>query len=132
MTTITISLTEEQIRSLSQQLPLAATAQGARPVEDLLDFSHAPEIRLKGHRIWLEHIVEHYLSGLSPEAIVKEYPGLGLEKVYAAIAYYLANKEAVDTYMAKQREEAAQAVREQAETAVGRRLHEIVGKPTSA
>jgi uncharacterized protein (DUF433 family) len=132
MTTITISLTQEQVRALFQQLPQFAAPAGIRMVEDYLDFTNAPEIRIKGHRIWLEHIVEHYLAGSSPEDIVKEYPGLGIEKVYAALAYYLANREMVDAYMAKQREEAARAIREQAETPKGRRLLEIVNRPASA
>ena len=131
MTTITISLTDEQVKTLFRQLPQAAIPAGVRMVEDYLDFTNAPEIRVKGHRIWLEHIVEHYLAGLSPEDIVKEYPGLGIEKVYAALAYYLANKEEVDAYMARQREEATRAIHEQARTPAGRRLLEIVNQPAS-
>ncbi len=135
MTTITIELTDEQIRTLFERLPEAekiAAAPGMVRVEDFLDFSNAPEIRIKGHRVWLEHVVEHYIAGRSPEEIAQEFPGLGIERIYAAIAYYLANRETVDAHMAKLKEEAERGIREQAETPAGRRLLAIVGGEAAA
>ncbi len=71
-------------------------------LEDYFDFFENPyAIRLKGHRIGLEHIVERYNDGYSAEMIVHELPSLSLEQTYAAITYYLHNKEAVDAYMAE-------------------------------
>jgi uncharacterized protein (DUF433 family) len=58
-------------------------------------------VRIKGHRIGIEHIVRHYYEGYSPEQIAQEFPGLSLEKIYATIAYYLHNKAEIDDYMAR-------------------------------
>ena len=40
-------------------------------------------------------IAAEYLRGLSPEAIVQEFPRLDLPRVYAALAYFLSNREQV-------------------------------------
>jgi uncharacterized protein (DUF433 family) len=71
-------------------------------LEDYFDFLEKPyAIRIKGHRIGLEHIVERYNDGYSAEMIVHELPSLSLEQVYAAITYYLHNKARIDEYMAE-------------------------------
>jgi uncharacterized protein (DUF433 family) len=70
-------------------------------LEDYFDFFENPNaIRVKGHRIGLEHIVERFNDGYSAEMIVHELPSLSLEQAYAAITYYLHNKPQVDEYMA--------------------------------
>jgi len=56
-------------------------------------------IRLKGHRIAIEHVIELFNGGMSPERIRQNFPTLNLEKVYATITYYLHNKQAVDEYI---------------------------------
>jgi uncharacterized protein (DUF433 family) len=57
-------------------------------------------IRIKGHRIAMEHVLEQFRQGLEPAAIVRDiYPSLTLEEVYATILYYLHNKEAVEAYL---------------------------------
>jgi uncharacterized protein (DUF433 family) len=57
-------------------------------------------IRIKGHRIDIEHVLEQFRQGLEPAAIVRDiYPSLTLEEVYATILYYLHNKEVVETYL---------------------------------
>ena len=38
-------------------------------------------VRIKGHRLGIEHIVEYYREGYSPEQIAHEFPGLRLEKI---------------------------------------------------
>ena len=83
-------------------IQLAGT-QGCLPMhlEDYLDFQGDDVIRLKGHRIGLEHIVERYHEGYTPEQIALEYPGVGLEQIYGVIAYYLHNQGAVDAYIAR-------------------------------
>jgi uncharacterized protein (DUF433 family) len=76
-------------------------------LEDYFEFEkfetpHGPveRIRIKGHRISIENVIGFYNQGASAEEIVKvHYPSLSLEKVYATLAYYLHNKEAVDTYI---------------------------------
>jgi uncharacterized protein (DUF433 family) len=56
-------------------------------------------IRIKGHRIAIENVLEFYNQGVSAEEIQRvHYPSLTLEEVYATLAYYLHNKEAVDAY----------------------------------
>ena len=61
-------------------------------LEDYLDIQGPDVIRIKGHRIGLEHIVERYQEGYSPEQIALDFPGLSPEKIYGAIAYYLHNR----------------------------------------
>lgn len=63
-------------------------------------FGPVERIRIKGHRISIEDVLEFFKEGFSPETIVREiYPTLNLEKVYATILYYLANKERVEDYI---------------------------------
>lgn len=65
----------------------------------------AEEIRLKGHNITIDIVINAYKEGNSPEKIAGEiYPTLSLDKVYATILYYLRNKDAVDEYLARGRE----------------------------
>lgn len=62
----------------------------------------APDvIKLKGHRIGLEHIVERFQAGVTPQRIAADFPGVGLPVIYTTIAYYLHNKDEVDAYMAR-------------------------------
>ena len=57
-------------------------------------------IRIKGHRIDIEHVVGYFKEGFSPETILQEmYPTLNLEKIYATILYYLANKDKLEEYI---------------------------------
>ncbi|MGI0493042.1 DUF433 domain-containing protein [Alkalinema pantanalense CENA528] len=68
-------------------------------LEDYFEFIAADEIRIKGHRIGIEDVVNYYLQGYSPEQIQSELPSLSLEKIYATITYYLHNRVEIDTYM---------------------------------
>ena len=70
-------------------------------IEDYFDFLGPDIIRIKGHRINLEHVVRYYNEGYSPEQIAQEYPGLTLEVIHAVIAYYLHNKSDVDAMTAR-------------------------------
>jgi uncharacterized protein (DUF433 family) len=60
---------------------------------------------IAGSRISLDSIVYAFRNGLSPESIVQSFPLLTLEQVYGAIAFYLANRAEIDTYLLE--EEAA-------------------------
>jgi hypothetical protein len=40
-----------------------------------------------------------HLNGATPEGIAQDFPLLTLEEVYGAIAFYLANREAIDVYL---------------------------------
>ena len=69
-------------------------------LEHYFDFLAADDIRVKGTRIGIETILyDHIHRSQSPEAIAERYPSLTLEQVYAAITYYLHNREAVNTYL---------------------------------
>ncbi|NEO92857.1 MAG: DUF433 domain-containing protein [Moorea sp. SIO3G5] len=60
---------------------------------------------IAGTRISLDSVVYTFRNGLSPESIVQSFPLLSLEQVYGAIAFYLANREQIDTYLALEEEE---------------------------
>lgn len=81
-------------------------------------------IRVKGHRIGLEQIVRAYNNGATAEDIARDFPGLPLESIYAALTYYLRNQTMVETYMAEKEAEAEKAYAEWAVNppAVVRRL----------
>jgi uncharacterized protein (DUF433 family) len=53
-------------------------------------------LRIDGTRITVTRIATLYKQGLSAEEVVATYPHLTLGQVYAALAYYHANREAVD------------------------------------
>ncbi len=65
-------------------------------------FGIAERIRIKGHRIAIEHVIQYFKEGVQPDAIVRDYyPTLTLEEVYATVTYYLHNREAVEAYLAR-------------------------------
>lgn len=71
------------------------------PVNEYLDSLGSDDVRIKGHRIGLEHIVHRYHEGYSPEQIAQDFPGLELKAIYIIIAYYLHNQGDVDAYIAR-------------------------------
>ncbi len=81
-------------------------------LEDYFDFLGPNEIRIKGHRIGIEHVIELYHEGYIPERIAQTFPGLSLEKIYATITYYLHNRDEIDAYLARQAAIVEQALRE--------------------
>ena len=68
-------------------------------LEDYFDFLNPDDIRIKGHRIGIDNVIEYYLQGCSPEQIQEHFPTLDLEQIYATITYYLHNKGEIDAYM---------------------------------
>ena len=83
----------------------------------------------------LDSILVAFQDGLAPEAIQLQYPVLTLEEVYGAITYYLANRLAVDQYLAQQAKLWVELRRssEQSSSPVVARLramqHSAVGEP---
>lgn len=74
--------------------------------------THSPEVRHGRVRIAGTGITVHRITALSnlghsPEDIVRKYKHLTLAGVHAALAYYHANREQVDTELAADREDAA-------------------------
>jgi len=56
---------------------------------------------LVGSRVSFESVIYEFLDGASPETIVDDFPTLSLEQVYGAITFYLANRPAMDSYLAE-------------------------------
>ncbi len=54
-----------------------------------------------GTRVSLDSIVYAFLGGQTAEGIAQAFPLLTLEQVYGAIAFYLANRQDIDTYLAQ-------------------------------
>jgi len=67
---------------------------------DFLTRDRYGEIRLKGHRIGLFHIVFFHNRGEAAEAMVSRFPSLPPELVNEVIAFYETNKDEVDAYVA--------------------------------
>ncbi|MEH2376858.1 DUF433 domain-containing protein [Nostoc sp.] len=68
-------------------------------LEDYFEFLDPDDIRIKGHRIGIDNVIQYYLQGCSPEQILEELPSLNLEKIYATLTYYLHNRVEIDAYM---------------------------------
>jgi uncharacterized protein (DUF433 family) len=60
-------------------------------------------VRVGGTRVTLDTVVNAFQRGATAEEIVQDYSSLLLEDVYAAIAFYLRNRPAVDAYLQEQR-----------------------------
>lgn len=50
-------------------------------IHNYLEVQASGAVRIKGHRIGIEHIVERYHAGYSPEDIAQDFPGLSLENL---------------------------------------------------
>lgn len=72
-------------------------------------FGPVEAIRIKGHRIGIEDVLDPFNAGVPPDVIhQKYYPSLRLEEIYATITYYLHNQEKIDAYL-RRGEEVADA-----------------------
>lgn len=70
-------------------------------LEDYFDFLAPNEIRLKGHRIWIEDVLYEYIHNAQPpEKMAARFPTLRLDQIYATILYYLQHQEELDRYLA--------------------------------
>ena len=99
---------------------------------DFLDFSEPGAIRIKGHRIGLEHIIEACQEGETPDQIVAYYSTLSLDEVNAAIAYYLGHRADVDAYLAHLHKAQAERLRSYQPAPVLRRISQILGEQHQA
>ena len=72
-------------------------------VQDYFEFIDETSIRIKGHRIYIDEVLEERLQGKEPEEILCCFPRLPLEKIYATILYYLTNKSEVEVYLERER-----------------------------
>lgn len=62
--------------------------------------------RIAGTGVTVRRIAGWYNLGFSPEEIAKKYGHLSVAQVYAALAYYHANREEIDADLAAEDEEA--------------------------
>ncbi len=74
--------------------------QSITAVEEYLEFfEDSGAIRIKGHRIGLEHVLEQYKVGKFAEEVARYFPSLSLEKIYAALLYYFHHQEEMEQYL---------------------------------
>ena len=68
-------------------------------ITQYFDFVSEDVIRLKGHRLGIEHVLAFYHEGYTPEQIAQEFPGVDLAVIYATITFYPANEAEIDAYL---------------------------------
>jgi uncharacterized protein (DUF433 family) len=69
-------------------------------IEEYFEHLGPDDIRIKGTRIGIESVLYEFIHREQlPEAIVRRFPTLTLEQVYATILYYLHNKAMIEAYM---------------------------------
>jgi uncharacterized protein (DUF433 family)/predicted nuclease of predicted toxin-antitoxin system len=68
-------------------------------------------LRIGHSHVLLELVIRAFQDGATPEAIAQRYSTATLADIYAAIAYYLRHREAMEAYLAE-REQLAQEVRQ--------------------
>jgi uncharacterized protein (DUF433 family) len=56
---------------------------------------------IAGRRVSLDSVIHAYLGGQTAEGIAQSFPVLTMEEVYGAIAFYLANRADIDSYLAR-------------------------------
>jgi uncharacterized protein (DUF433 family) len=61
----------------------------------------AESFQVAGSRVSLDSIVYAYLNGQTAEGIAQSFPALTLEQVHGALAFYLAHRAEVDSYLQK-------------------------------
>lgn len=83
---------------LMQKLPLMLDPEGV--------------MRVGGTRVRLETVIGAFLQGCTAEEILVKYPVLELADIYAVIAYYLQQREAVDAYLDARRRQSEETERE--------------------
>jgi uncharacterized protein (DUF433 family) len=61
--------------------------------------------RVLGSRVWLNSIVHAYWNGQTAESIAQSFPGLTLEQVHGALAFYLSHRSEIDATLESARAE---------------------------
>jgi len=70
--------------------------------EDYFETWGPDDIRLKGHRIALEDVLDLYASGMSAERIAAYFGTLTPEHIQAVIAYYESHHSEFTAYLERQ------------------------------
>jgi uncharacterized protein (DUF433 family) len=68
--------------------------------------------RIDGTRVTVRSVAVCYRQGLMPEEIVQQYERLTIAQVYAALAYYHANREEIEADIAAENALDEQAIPE--------------------
>jgi uncharacterized protein (DUF433 family) len=89
----------------AELMPLQADADGV--------------VRVGGTRVTLDTIVVAFQQGGTAEEIAQQYPTVKLSDIYAAIAYYLRHRDAVEAYL-EEGNRHADALRQKQEANVDR------------
>ena len=63
-------------------------------------------IRVDGSKVTFDAVVYAFRDGATAEEIADRYPALSLPAVYAALTFYLQNREEVDAYLERHSAEA--------------------------
>ena len=72
-------------------------------LRNYFDFNSEIDIRIKGHRIAIQHVLNKYRQGKGVDELHHRFPTLSMEEIYATILYYLANKEEVEVYLEREK-----------------------------
>ncbi|MEE8450381.1 MAG: DUF433 domain-containing protein [Thermoguttaceae bacterium] len=80
-----------------------------------LEMHSEDDVRVKGTRVGIEHLLSAYLAGSLPEEMAIEFPTLTLEQVHGIIAWYLRNREDADAYLHRRQRRARRARAQQRE-----------------
>lgn len=97
-------------------------------LEDYFIFLAPDDIRLRGTRIGIEHILYEYIhNAKSPEEIVQIFQTVTLAQVYATVLYYLENPETIGQYIADWLDYTlnAEAAHDQNPPAIAERLRQL-------
>ncbi|MDZ7962990.1 MAG: DUF433 domain-containing protein [Aulosira sp. DedQUE10] len=73
----------------------------AMQLEDYFDFLSEDDIRIKGHRIGIDNVLDYYLEGYTPEEIAANLPTLSLEQIHATVTYYLHNRASINASLSR-------------------------------
>jgi uncharacterized protein (DUF433 family) len=57
------------------------------------------EIKIKGRRVWLEHVLLPYRDGYALEQLRLLFPTLRLRELEAAVRFYELDRERIDRYL---------------------------------
>ena len=87
-------------------------------VQDYFEFIDETSIRIKGHRVYIDEVLEEHFKGKEPEEILSCFSKLPLEKIYATLLYYEANKTEVEAYLARVRQQKRKSEKEWQRTQV--------------
>lgn len=102
-------------------------------VAALLDILAPDDVRIRGHRLGIEHLVFAFNRGESAEEIVQRFPGLDLRTVYTLLAYYLTYHDEIDNYIDSLEQSSAEAKQAwaQSRTSVSHRVGAILRERAS-